>query len=486
QGGVGAVAPTLAWLPELSPSMWAAVLILVVLAAGLPGLWTLAGVAAMVLGGLVLLRPEVAIYLLALVVPFGSLAEVDAGSFSITPTEPLVALLLVGWALRAFSRGRWPLPFTPLSIPLAAMLAAVAFSGYQAVSPALTLKEGLKWLELALVYLFVIAEMGNRRHALALVGMLMLGAALEGAIGAVQFVFSVGPDSFSIGRFMRAYGTFEQPNPYAGYLGMLLPLALGILLTRPASGLRKYLLATGLLALLGVAMSLSRGAWMGIGLALGLMAVLWSSRSRLVLGSIVLGATPVAVLLFLNLLPAEVTARLVTILDYFRFIDVRQETITPENFAVLERVAHWQAALDMIGSNPLFGVGAGNYPAAYEDFMVGGWVEPLGHAHNFYLNVAAEMGIPALLVYLLFVLVAIGYSAKWLVRSNRDTTQILWRGILLGILGSLVASSVHNMFDSLFVHSMNVQLGIILALGQIAATALAREERGQSTLETAP
>jgi len=296
----------------------------------------------------------------------------------------------------------------------------------------------------------------------------------------------VGPDSFSIGRFMRAYGTFEQPNPYAGYLGMLLPLALGILLTRPASGLRKYLLATGLLALLGVAMSLSRGAWMGIGLALGLMAVLWSSRSRLVLGSIVLGATPVAVLLFLNLLPAEVTARLVTILDYFRFIDVRQETITPENFAVLERVAHWQAALDMIGSNPLFGVGAGNYPAAYEDFMVGGWVEPLGHAHNFYLNVAAEMGIPALLVYLLFVLVAIGYSAKWLVRSNRDTTQILWRGILLGILGSLVASSVHNMFDSLFVHSMNVQLGIILALGQIAATALAREERGQSTLETAP
>ena len=34
------------------------------------------------------------------------------------------------------------------------------------------------------------------------------------------------------GRYMRAYGTFAQPNPYGGYLGMLLPLACAILLTR--------------------------------------------------------------------------------------------------------------------------------------------------------------------------------------------------------------------------------------------------------------
>ena len=29
---------------------------------------------------------------------------------------------------------------------------------------------------------------------------------------------------------MRAYGTFQQPNPYAGYLGLTLPLAFSVAL----------------------------------------------------------------------------------------------------------------------------------------------------------------------------------------------------------------------------------------------------------------
>ena len=85
--------------------------------------------------------------------------------------------------------------------------------------------------------------------------------------------------------------------------------------------------------------------------------------------------TPALALAFLNLLPAEFTARLSTAADYFRFVDARQEVVTSQNWAVLERVAHWQAALDMIAANPVFGVGAGNYPAVYEQYMVRGWVE---------------------------------------------------------------------------------------------------------------
>jgi O-antigen ligase len=166
---------------------------------------------------------------------------------------------------------------------------------------------------------------------------------------------------------------------------------------------------------------------MGIVLAFCVMALCWSHRSRLLMAMLVLASVPLLALAFMNLLPAEVTSRLATILDYFRFIDVRQEVLTPENFAVLERVAHWQAALDMIASNPLFGVGAGNYPAVYEQFAIGPWVEALGHAHNLYLNVAAEMGIPALFVYLSFLLTAIIYTLRWLVKSARPSASVLWR-----------------------------------------------------------
>jgi hypothetical protein len=51
-------------------------------------------------------------------------------------------------------------------------------------------------------------------------------------------------------------------------------------------------------------------------------------------------------------------------------------------------------------------------------------------------------------------------------------TYTFWRAILLGVLGTLVATSVHNLFDNLFVHGMSVQLGILLAMAQVAAGSL--------------
>lgn len=498
QGSLGVPLPALARLPRLSPSLWIAAGALAVAAALLPGLWTLPGFAVLLVCLLIVLKPEVAVYLLTLSVPLGSMLEIEASNFSITPTEGLTGLLVIGWVTRSLARRRFVVPFTPLSLPLAAMLAIVAFSGYQAAVPALTLKETLKWLELVLVYLFIVAEMGTAQQALTLLLLLLAGAGIESLLGSVQFALGIGPDFFAIGRFMRAYGTFEQPNPYAGYLGMLIPMAVGLLLTRPAPRVRYYTLALGLLASAAVGMSLSRGAWIGIALGIFLMMLFWSRRSRILLAAGVLATTPLAALAFLNLLPNEISSRLATALDYFRFTDVTQEAVTSQNWAVIERVAHWQAALDMIARHPLFGVGAGNYPAVYEWYALPGWVDPLGHAHNYYLNIAAETGIPGLLIYLSVLLVALFSVVKWLVQSGDLTLQrpsltgkggrlvspphvgeglasgrrVFWRGILVGVLGALVASSMHNMFDNLFVHSMSVQLGMILALAQLSANGL--------------
>jgi putative inorganic carbon (hco3(-)) transporter len=468
--------PVLAWLPRLSPALWTAAAVLAVVAAVLPGLWTLAGLGGLIVCTILLTRPDLAVYLLALSVPLGSLTEVNlTKSLTVSSTEGLAALLAIGWAARAFARRRVVIPMTSLLIPLVVMVAVVATSAFQATDLALTAKETLKWLELLLVYLYIVAEMGTVRQVMILLGFLFAGAVIEAFIGLGQFVLGIGPEAFAIGHFMRAFGTFEQPNPYAGYLGMLIPMAVGFLLARPAPRARNAVLAVLMLAVAGVTASLSRGAWMGIGLAICVMMVFWSQRSRLVLATGALASTPLAALAFMNLLPPEISNRLATAVDYFRFIDPRQEVLTPDNWAVIERVAHWQAALDMIAAHPLLGVGAGNYPAVYEQYMVQGWSEPLGHAHNFYLNIAAETGMLGLFAYLAVLVVAATFTVKWLVRSGRpgDLTALpLWRGIMLGVLGTLVASAVHNMFDSLFVHGMSVQLGIILALAQLAATGL--------------
>jgi len=272
-------------------------------------------------------------------------------------------------------------------------------------------------------------------------------------------------------------------------------LATGILLARPGKKLQKYTIFALAMALIAVGMSLSRGAWVGIALAVAVMMVFWSHHSRILLAAAAVSSAPLGAMAFLNVLPAEVADRLATALDYFRFVDVTQEVVTPQNYAVLERVAHWQAAINMIAANPLFGVGAGNYPAVYDTYSVRGWNEALGHAHNFYLNIAAETGFIGLAIYLSIFVIAFLHITKWLTQPGWEqpreglraaglqiavssslprSQELLWRGILAGVLGSLVASCIHNMFDSLFVHGMSIQLGMILALGQLSTAALAR------------
>ena len=128
----------------------------------------------------------------------------------------------------------------------------------------------------------------------------------------------------------------------------------------------------------------------------------------------------------------------------------------------------------MFADHPVLGVGIGNYAAVYPAYALPRWSDPLGHAHNYYLNVAAETGLVGLAAYL--VLWGAAFWQGW--RAVRAVGPA-WRSVAAGLLGMLVALSVHNLFDNLFVHGMAVQVGI--GLGMVAA--MMREETDLSSQE---
>jgi len=144
---------------------------------------------------------------------------------------------------------------------------------------------------------------------------------------------------------------------------------------------------------------------------------------------------------------------------YLGLTDVRGVEVTDANFAVLERVAHWQAAVGMWTDRPWLGVGIGNYEPVYERYALPLWPLPLGHAHNYYLNIAAEAGVVGLAAYLL--LWAAALLGAW--QASRQARGWAW-GVALGILGVLVHLSVHNAFDNLYVHTIYLHLAILLGI----------------------
>jgi len=432
------------------------------------------GTAALATVVLALIQPIVALPLLLVAVPFGGLTRSSSGDtssdLSFGAAEVLVALLTVTWLAQGVRRRAVNVRSGAVGLVALAMVCLAAFSIVYAEDRPAAIKESLKWLELLLAMLIVIDLASNPRLARWVIGAMLLAGAAEAAYGAVQFATDAGPGAFQLSGALRAFGHFDQPNPFAGYLTTILPLAICMALC-PANPTRFRwfaLAAAGLLGI-GIGLSQSRGAWLGALVAGGCLLLAWSQSTRRLLIPCVLGAALVLALAVSGLLPAAILDRFGQTVEYFGVFDVRTVEVTSENWAVVERMAHWQAGWYMFLDHPWLGVGAGNYGQAYGQYFVGMWREALGHAHNYYINILAELGVVGAGLLLLLLGLAFGQLGGALVRSGfrRDP---FWRAVLAGAFAGLVVFCVHNMFDSLFVHSVNIQVGVLLGLGVLAAT----------------
>jgi len=142
--------------------------------------------------------------------------------------------------------------------------------------------------------------------------------------------------------------------------------------------------------------------------------------------------------------------------------DVRGVDINDANYAVIERLAHWQAAVTMARDDLWTGVGFGNYPAAYPAYALINFPDALGHAHNYYLNLLAEVGLPGLLAYVLFWLAIVG-------QTIRACRRLAWpeRGVAVGLLAAWAALAVHHLVDKLYVNNVYAHLGAMFGLLQL-------------------
>jgi putative inorganic carbon (HCO3(-)) transporter len=481
------------------------VVVLGVALALLPGRWA----ALLVVGGILLfallIRPQCTLCLLAFAVPFGAIRGWPLGPVNVGSAELLILLLLAFWLARMIAARRIIIPQPPLVVPLLLFLTAILLSTLVTSSLELSAKELVKWLEVLIIYLFM-ADVVDERWGKWVVWSLLAAGSAEALVGVYQFLRRVGPEGFILfERFMRAYGHFAQPNPFAGYLGLTLPLAYALTLEalevlrlrvwRTQAGIRRALaqmmpyvafVASFVVMSAAMVMSWSRGGWVGLAAALIVITVI---RSRAALISVIAVGLVVTYLLLIGgaqYLPSTLVKRVSDFVPYLGGVDVTRVDVTDANWAVIERMAHWLAAVGMFSDHPWLGVGIGNYPVAYPQYAQGRWRDPLGHAHNYYLNIAAEAGIIGLGAYL--ILFGACFVQAWRViqytrspavscagRSPAPARKMAelrigwaghgyWRAVALGALGVLVHLCVHSLFDNLFVHSMYVQLGLVLGL----------------------
>ena len=444
------------------------------LVAQLPLTYSLAALAGGGLVALSLWEPAIGLGLAIVLGPAKALLSVSFPAWPSDLGQLFLALAAAGWLARGLAQRRVTIPGASVLLPLGLYLGVGLFSLLPATSLEDGLKEALKWAEIGLGLVIVLSE-AERGRLPWVVGAILVAGLGQAAVGIWEYRFrGTGPATFLVSDgIYRAYGTFEQPNPYGGFLGLIWPVAAGLgigwlslwlrrpKVDDPRSALVKaglFFLATAFM-LAGLYVSASRGAWLGAAAAALAMALFLPRRLWVGVGLV---AAALAVGLGLwqaGLLPASLTSRLAGVTDFLTVTDVRGININDANFALVERLAHWQAGASLFALHPWLGVGLGNYAAAYPAVSLLNWPNALGHAHNIYLNAGAETGVAGLLAYLLLWGWVIALTIRVL---NR--TRGVERGLALGLLGAWVHLSAHQIVDDLYVDNIHILIAALLAL----------------------
>ena len=281
------------------------------------------------------------------------------------------------------------------------------------------------WLALYLTMTFTVGQLSAAR--LFLLFLIFVGGA-EALFGLTQALVTGS----------RVTGTFIYPNHFAGLLNMTIPLAIGGLLANHLGSKKNLeseanartwivLLSCAFMAL-GIFLSLSRaGSLIFLFTAIFLATLLsvkrkWKQRRRLsgkavwILIFVALGlGSGVGVDALLARFPVGDPNRTVAYLD----------------------------TVEMISDYPLFGIGPGMYQWRIRPYQTFDASIRFFHAHNDYLQSAAEWGIPLAVLFWGFVGWRFWRSVRVFYRSKDPWKQ----GIGLGCAGAIFSILVHSFVD---------------------------------------
>jgi O-antigen ligase len=244
----------------------------------------------------------------------------------------------------------------------------------------------------------------------------------------------------------RASGTFISPNNLAGFLALLLPLALAFLLVGKVSVITRILAGYAAVAMsAGLAVTFSRAGWVAAG-----------GGIILVLG-ILLGHRNHRLKAWLLLLALLAGGGLFTTQYLSKTVGYMQRVAKPDDDgpSVLyfdSRRDMWRAAEQMWLDHVWCGVGPGLYDYRFREYRPESLQSRPDRVHNDYLNLLADWGaVGGALVLGGIVVFIAGLRRTWphVRRKENDfgSGQSNRFAFFLGAMGGLAALAIHSLMD---------------------------------------
>jgi O-antigen ligase len=342
-------------------------------------------------------------------------------------------------------------------LPFGAFTLATALSILWARDARLAEYEVALIVQMLLLFLYVASTVKSWPDVQLIVAVLLVGLVLESVL--IMLAFYTGEsinfaglsthNSTFAAAGHRPSGTLGSPNSAGSYLAFMLAPAAVIVMSGYGRLLRMLAGVAFVLGACALVLTQSRGAWVGFVAAMAIILAV-SFRQQWLTGRVVMiaavGAAAVA------LVAGGVVASRLSGSD---------------DGAAGSRIPLMHLAADVIGDNPVLGVGANNFPLVIPDYAgpeFGG--EFLYTVHNKYLLVWAEAGLGALLAYLWFLGSTVRRGWRGTVANNRVFSPIAL-GLTAGICGHLVHMTVDDFRGRPGIQSLVLFAGLLVAIAAL-------------------
>jgi O-antigen ligase len=257
----------------------------------------------------------------------------------------------------------------------------------------------------------------------------------------------------------RASGTYISPNNLAGFLEMLLPLAVAYILAgRMKVVMRIFLSYAALLIATGIVVTFSRGGWAAAGIGLfALLGILLSRRNHRI----------PALLLLIVLAGGGTFVAKNYLTKSFTYIHRVQGTMESAQDTLDLRSDMWGAAEKMWRDNFWFGVGPAHYDYRFRQYRAEHVQARPDRAHNDYLNLLADWGtIGGIIVLAGIVIFTAGIlqTQKYVGLAENDFNNGMSNrlALFLGASAGLLALAAHSFVDFNLHIPANAILGVTL------------------------
>jgi len=372
-----------------------------------------------------------------------------AAGFIISLYDIILAILYILW-ISELVRNKGRINFFPrISLPFFFLIGMAILSMAKASFPTLSLFEIVQVLKMYLGFLYIANNIKSKKEIQFVVVFLLLGLFLEGVLGLAQYKFdrpfvpSVlgGPEKLGyirLGRpLSRISGTWASYNDFAWYLTFMLPISMSLLFSR-IKGIYKLMCGLTLVAGIGALIcTLSRAGWISFVVAALIVLLLNFSKTKGKTGLNNFSASIVAILIIVSII--------VTVNPQF-FNIVNRRIFSDDYGAALSRIPQMQVASNIIRTHPFLGVGINNYTEVMEQYDTTDikLTSITRHqVHNIFLQVAAEMGIVGLAIFIWLIFMVYKEGLSYVKISEGPILAI---GI--GLIGGITAFLIHGLVDA--------------------------------------